>query len=166
MNYLIEKYPIALAVALVLAILFFLVMAIEKIMSVDREVRGRNDTSVINTVNKILDSIGWESKQRWVNDDEIEFVSIVLGLIPEQHKVWARVRIAKSNLGVTVEYNYDVNSTERCWAESVADEFKRRGISAITKCADRQPHPDEIFVPTPPTINEWDSPNPPSISNA
>ncbi len=100
-------------------------------------------------VTKIIEQIGWENKQQWVGNDEIEFVSLIIGLIPGQHKLWARVRITKNSIRVTVEYCWDCEVFHVDLANRVAKVFEKRNISAMVKLANRQPTAEEIYAPPP-----------------
>ncbi|MEK7575161.1 MAG: hypothetical protein AAB511_02945 [Patescibacteria group bacterium] len=141
------------------AVLFWRIVAFNN--RLQQEIIAANDSAAEKKVKEILESIGWEGKQRWINDREIEFVSIVCGLQPEHHKVWARVRVTQTSLSVVVENSYDATVTERDWATMIAAQFHARGITVTTRTADRQPRPEEIYVPAPPVHNEFDGPNSP-----
>ena len=120
---------------------------IVRVVKMSRRAREENLKATEKTVDMILEQIGWENKQRWVSDSKIEFGSVLLGLEPYQHKAWARVCVSKKEIAVTLEYYYDTDVTEREWVNGIADCFKRRNIPVAVVCANRQPTPDEIYLP-------------------
>lgn len=142
----------------VIAIVGLFLLAGMEIAKQDKETVLENRRNAKKSADKILESVSWESKQRWVTDQEIEFVSILLGLVPSRHKVWARVHVSKKTLAVTIEYYYDADQNDRMWMDMVVDAFRERDVSVITRCADRQPRADEIFVPPSRPPNEMDDP--------
>ena len=153
-------YPMGL---LFLLALTALVLGVMHAFKFDRQIQAENDKAAGKKVAEILEQIGWESKQRWVNDDEIEYVSILLrNLVTERHKAWVRIRVNKSRLRATIEYWWNTGYTERAWIEKIARHFEKRGAQVVIRPADCQPRPEEIYVPDVPVRDESDDPNPPS----
>src|SRR3989344_4732292 len=113
-----------------------------------KEVRESNLKGAENIVNDVIEQSGWETRQRWVNDDTIEFIYFILGKQePGRHLLWARVSITRQSARVIIHYSMETHPDFLEWARMIVRGFKRRGINASldTKSSD-QPDLNETGV--------------------
>ena len=134
-----------LFVTIVLPLL--LIAGTRSIAKHDRKVRGRNLEASDKKAKEILESICWESKQRWINNEMMEFVYPLVGHIPGYIKLWARVRVHKTGSPHVILQYEDVQVMHIDWAKLIAECLKKRGATVSIEAALGQPTAEEIYVP-------------------
>ena len=155
-----QTTPIILYILVCLIPFVLLFFGLRYIIKHDREVLRNNQESVERTVKTVLEKLGYPWTHKWLLPEEMEFVSIILGLIPGQHKVWARVRVSKKEIRVTIEYFWNTDATERNFAEMVAEAFRKLNIETTLQLSNSQPSREEIRGSEPRHKNEWDEAGP------
>ncbi len=108
-------------------------------------------------VRNILEQSRWATRQRWINDDEIEFVYLICGSSNEKtkHLVWARVKITQRVISAKIEYAHDLQPETRLFAEIIGEQMRKSKIDAtLSQKPSEQPSLDETGV------KKYDSGNP------
>lgn len=156
----IADYPVATVIMIIICAFAFMIVSI---ILHDKKVASDNRNAAVELVDNILSQVGWESKQHWTDKDTMEFVTVFLGQWrPGHHRVWARMKVHKTSLEVIIEYAWNTDCVDRDWAEFVQKEFQRRKVPTTLRLAIHQPRVEEIRVPDPVVVNEFDEKLPPA----
>jgi hypothetical protein len=88
---------------IVLALVLLVLLASIVISRHNRETQNENDKAMKKLAKSLIEQCRMEGRWRWISDDTMQFVDVVLGRIPGEHRVWARVTIKKSDISVQLE---------------------------------------------------------------
>ncbi|OHA18529.1 MAG: hypothetical protein A2664_02735 [Candidatus Taylorbacteria bacterium RIFCSPHIGHO2_01_FULL_46_22b] len=110
-------------------------------------IQCENTSAASVLAEKILEQRGWPERQSsWVNGSQMEYVVVLHSEYdPLYHILWARVRVAKKKITVTIEHSYKASRVHLDEAQQLMEAFKRKGVEArvIEASSNTQPTPKE-----------------------